>query len=177
MKIWDYESNADDKLSKQVAKDNSIVMTKPSMAKYLISKIEFSDGDVVLEPCRGDGAFFDNFPENVVKDFCEINEGKDFLEYENEVDYVISNPPFVPRKLFWSFHQKAMKVSRKKIYWLINLSALNVFTTKRLKEMTEANWFINSMRIVNDRRWFGRYAFVEISKVDNGFISFEPHNF
>ncbi|MAO24642.1 MAG: hypothetical protein CMJ25_28170 [Phycisphaerae bacterium] len=168
MKVWDYESAKGDK---------SIVMTKPSMAKYLISTIEFLDGDVVLEPCRGDCAFYDNFPINVEKEFCEINEGKDFLEYENEVDYVISNPPFVPRKLFWSFNQKAMKITRKKIYWLINLSSLNVFTTKRLKEMREQGWFINSMRIVNDKRWFGRYAFIEISKDNNNFVTFNTVTF
>ena len=102
-KVWEYESNKDDKLSKQVAKDPDIVMTKPDMAKHLLSLVKFKDGDVVMEPCRGKGAFYDNLPENVVKKYCEINQGKDYLEYNEKVDITLSNPLFVPRKLFWAF--------------------------------------------------------------------------
>lgn len=167
-KVWNYKSKENDNLAKIVKKKGkSMVMTNPEMAKYLLSRIDFVKGDIVLEPCRGEGAFYNNFPSNVERKYCEINEGKDFLEYNEEVDYTISNPPFVPRKLFWSFHQKSMKITRKKIYWLINLYSLNVFTPKRLEEMKEEGWYITSFHIVADKRWFGRYVFLEISKTPN----------
>ena len=168
-KVWNYKSNKDDKLSKQVKKDRTIVYTKTTMAKHLIERITFQEGDVVCEPCRGDRAFYDNFPDNVVKTYYEINEGKDFLEAKEPVDYILSNPPFVPRKLFWNFQQKAMEITRKKIYWLINLSSMNVFTPKRLNEMKERGWYITSQYIVADKRWYGRYVWLEISK--------EPSNY
>lgn len=179
MKVWEYESNEDDKLAKQVEKDNDIVMTKPEMSIHLLSLIEFKEGDILLEPCKGKGAFYNNFPDYTINKYCEINEGIDFLDYDenDKVDYVLSNPPFVPRKLFWSFQQKAMKVSKKEIYWLINMSALNVFTPKRLKEMSEEGWYINSFHIVSDKRWYGRYVWVKISKHDNNFISFKNGSF
>ena len=50
-KVWDYESNEKDPLAEKVKKDPSIVMTNPLMAKYLLDRIKFEEGDVVLEPC------------------------------------------------------------------------------------------------------------------------------
>lgn len=177
MKIWDYESNKDDKLSKQIEKDPDIVMTKPEMAKYLLSTIKFEEGDVVLEPCKGKGAFYNNFPRNTINKYCEINEGIDFLEYTDEVDYIISNPPFVPRKLFWSFQQKAMDICKKDIYWLINMSALNVFTPTRLKEMNDKGWYIQNFHIVSDKRWHGRYVFIKLNKTKNNLFCYNQNTF
>lgn len=171
-KIWKYKSNKDDQLAKKVAKDKDIVMTKPEMAKYLISLVDFKDGDVVIEPCLGNGAFYDNLPNNVVKKWCEINKGRDYLEFDEEVDITLSNPPFIPRKLFWSFMLKAMETTKREIYWLINLSSLNVYTPKRLEEMKNKGWFINNLHIVADKRWFGRYCWIKIGKEDKGFIKY-----
>jgi hypothetical protein len=163
-KVWEYESNETDALSIQVKKNPDIVMTNPVMAKYLIDLIELKEGDVVMEPCLGKGAFYNAIPSYAVKEFCEINEGRDYLAYQGQVDVTLSNPPFVPRALFWSFHQKAMDTTRREIYWLINLSSLNVFTPKRLEEMKGKGWYIQSFHIISDKRWFGRYTWLKISR-------------
>ena len=176
-KVWNYESRPTDKLAEKVAKDPDIVYTNPEMAKNLLSTIIFTKGDIVMEPCRGKGAFYDNFPDIVRKEYCEMNEGIDYLKYEGTVDITISNPPFVPRKLFWNFHLKAMETTRKEIYWLINMCSLNVFTPKRLGEMKDKGWFINGFNIVSDKRWFGRYALVKISKIDNDFFNWHMKSF
>lgn len=172
---WDLTKH--NKLKKQLEKDPDFVMTKPSMAKHLIDRITFKDGDVVCEPCLGKGAFFNNLPENVVKIYYEINEGKDFLDATEPVDYCISNPPFCPRKLFWSFQRRAMKITRKKIYWLINLSCMNVFTPKRLNEMTNEGWYITSQYIVADKRWYGRYVWLEICKEPSNYYTWSNTTF
>lgn len=163
-KVWEYESKENDPLSEQVKKNPDIVMTNPEMAEYLIGLVPLKEGDVVMEPCLGKGAFYNALPSTVKKEFCEINEGKDYLAYEGMVDVTLSNPPFVPRRLFWSFHQKAMDTTRKAIYWLINLSSLNVFTPKRLEEMKNKGWYIQCFHIVSDKRWFGRYCWVMITR-------------
>jgi hypothetical protein len=167
-KVWKYKSKSTgDRLGEVVAsKGTDIVMTKPEMAKHLLSLCEYEEGSILLEPARGSGAFYDNFPEYCKKEWCEINEGRDFLEWDetNKVDYTISNPPFVPRKLFWQFQQKAMKITKCKIFWLINISCMNVFTPKRLAEMADSGWYITHLHIVSDKRWFGRYVYIEISK-------------
>lgn len=172
MKIWEYKSDKDDKLSKELEKDNTIVMTKPSMALHLINRVEFRNGDVVMEPCKGTGSFYNNLPENVEKRYCEINEGIDYLKNEEMVDITLSNPPFVPRKLFWEFMRVAMRTTRREIYWLINMQCLNVFTPNRLDELKENKWYINDFHIVNDKRWYGRYVWVRISKTDSGTITY-----
>jgi hypothetical protein len=169
-KVWDYESKKDDPLAKLVKKEGkTIVYTNPVMAKYLIDRETFFDGELVCEPCKGDGAFYDNLPDNVVKSWYELQEGKDYLGDEKViVNTTLSNPPFVPRKLFWKFMVRAMETTTDRIYWLLNLGVLNVFTPKRLNEMKEKGWFINSFHIVADKRWYGRYAWIKITKKDNG---------
>lgn len=164
MKIWNYESDETDKLSKLVEKDNSIVMTKPDMAKYLISISDLRIGDLVMEPCLGNGSFYDNLPNYTTNLFCEINLGKDYLDFNGQVDVTLSNPPFVPRKLFWSFHMKAIQTTRRKVYWLISLSSLDVFTPNRIQLMNDMGWYMTNIHIVSDKRWFGRYAWISFEK-------------
>lgn len=155
------------KLDKQIKKKGkNFVMTNPDMAKYLISKCDIVEGDKIMEPCKGNGSFFDNLPDTCEKYYCEIEEGIDYLEDMTNVDITLSNPPFVPRKLFWDFMKVAMKNTNRQIYWLINMSSLNVFTPKRLDEMSENGWYINDFHIVSDKRWFGRYVWVKISRVN-----------
>lgn len=176
-KVWDYKSDEDDKLAVKVAKDAGIVFTKPAMVKHLISLVDFPAGATVLDPCAGDMVFFDHFPEHCKKDWCEINKGKDFFDYNQKADYIISNPPFVPRKLFWTFHRKAMELAQVEIWWLLNMSSLNVFTPKRLEEMKEKSWFITQLNITADKRWFGRYTFIKFGKIDRGFVKYDKITF
>jgi hypothetical protein len=176
-KIWEYDSNEDDKLAKQVVKDPTITYTNRDMAKYLISLVKFNDFDIVMEPCFGDGAFYENLPKNTTNLYCEINLGIDYLKDERMVDITLSNPPFVPRKLFWEFHKKAMVQTRREIWWLINISSLNVFTPSRLEEMREIGWYLEHMNIVSDKRWFGRYVWCKFTKNENNFIGFNRKTF
>lgn len=68
------------------------VYTPAHVAKHIIES--FSLFGKVLDPFRGKGAFYDNFPENVEKDWCELDKGKDFFKYNERVDWIISNPPY-----------------------------------------------------------------------------------
>ena len=54
---------------------NDVVMTREPTAKWIIDY--FQPTGVVLEPCRGTGAFYNQFPGE--KDWCEISEGKTSL--------------------------------------------------------------------------------------------------
>jgi len=176
-KIWDYKSNQDDKLSIQIDKTPDIAFTKDEMAKHLISIIEFKEGDIVMEPCYGKGSFYNNLPEYTNNIFCEINMDKDYLQFDGNSDITLSNPPFVPRKLFWEFHKKAMDTTNREIWWLINISSLNVFTPNRIIEMNEKGWYLNHLHITADKRWFGRYVWCQFTKTDLGILSFNKKVF
>ncbi len=178
-KVWDYKSNENDKLSKKIqSKGIGFIYTNIILAKDLIDNhTNILEGDTVCEPCKGNGSFYNQLPDNCNKIWYEINEGKDYLTCEEKCDITLSNPPFVPRKLFWSFHQKAMELTNREIYWLINFCSINVFTPKRLDEMKSKGWFINSFHVVADKRWFGRYAWIKISKIDNNFMSWKRKSY
>ena len=177
MKVRDYKSNEDDKLAKQLEKDKDIAFTKEDMAKHLISLVDFKDWDVVIEPCYWDGAFYKNLPSYTKNIFCEINMGKDYLDFDGMADITLSNPPFVPRKLFWEFHKKAMQTTRREIYRLINMYSMNVFTPKRMCEMEEAGWYIQNFHITQDKRWFGRYVRIRFSKEKNRLFTYDSKPF
>jgi len=53
----------------------------------------------ILEPCKGEGVFLDYLPDGT--EWCEITEGRDFFDWTEPVDWVISNPPYsLTRKWF-----------------------------------------------------------------------------
>ena len=72
--------------------DTDKVYTPENIAKLIINKFNISGK--VLDPFKGQGAFYNNYPETVKKDWCEIDEGKDFFEYKEHVDWIVSNPPY-----------------------------------------------------------------------------------
>jgi len=173
-KIWDYKKNKLDNLGQLINKfDKTFVYTNEKMAKYLIKRCNFKENDIVLEPCMGNGAFYDHLPFYVNKDWCELSKGRDFFNYNSKVEYVIGNPPFVPRKLFWRFHLKAMSISTKGIFWLINMLTMNAFTPRRLNQMNKKGWYIQSQHIVNDKRWYGRYVWIHFSRKKNNYYTFK----
>ena len=66
------------------------VMTPSSVARLVIS--EFHPQGFTLEPCRGTGNIYNLLPEP--KDWCEITQGRNFLEYQGHADWIITNPPY-----------------------------------------------------------------------------------
>ena len=71
---------------------NDKIYTPLPIAKQVIDN--FGLYGKVLDPFKGGGAFYDQLPYYVVKDWCEIDEGKDFFDYNEKVDWIISNPPY-----------------------------------------------------------------------------------
>ena len=49
-------------------------------------------GYEVLEPCKGEGAFLKHLPENT--DWCEIAEGRNYYDYNEKVDWIVTNTPY-----------------------------------------------------------------------------------
>ena len=66
------------------APEKDIVMTPVYLAKNIIE--HFEPTGLILDPCRGEGAFYDNYNTDN-KDWCELGEGNDFLEYNKKVDW------------------------------------------------------------------------------------------
>lgn len=64
--------------------------TKPWVAEKIIN--HFKPAGNVLEPFSGDGAFLELLPPD--SDWCEIEKGKNFFDYNKKVDWIVTNPPY-----------------------------------------------------------------------------------
>jgi hypothetical protein len=80
-----------------------IVYTPRHISKGIIDFLKPKGN--ILDPCKGDGAFYD-FLTNA--DYCEIQEGKDFFDYEKKVDWIIGNPPY---SVFEDFLRYSFEIS------------------------------------------------------------------
>lgn len=81
-------------LNKARKSKNDVFYTPDDLADDCISMIDIAENDFLLDPFYGQGAFYNKFPANNPKDWCEIEMGRDFFEYTDKVDWIISNPPF-----------------------------------------------------------------------------------
>lgn len=65
----------------------------------------------VLEPCRGDGAIYHYLPPEAL--WCEIKDGRDFFQWTEPVDWIISNPPY---SLLSEFIEHSYRVADHIVY-------------------------------------------------------------
>ena len=123
-----------------------LVMTPTWLAKEIID--HYAPTGVVLDPCRGEGAFYDNFP-TATKDWCEISEGRDFMAYDGKADWIITNPPWSKMQ---PFLVRGMQVADNVVY----LTTINHYTTKkRIRDMRAAGFAIKEIYCVAtpDKPW------------------------
>lgn len=71
---------------------NDKIMTPETIAKMIIGQFPLSGS--VLDPFRGQGAFYNNLPDNIDKHWAEIDDGVDFYDEHRHFDWIISNPPY-----------------------------------------------------------------------------------
>jgi len=73
---------------------NDDFYTPVELAKKCINMIDFSTGDLVLDNAKGKGVFYNNYPDIIEKEWCEIKEDKDFLKRLEKVDWIVTNHPY-----------------------------------------------------------------------------------
>lgn len=157
--------------------------TPEELCKELIKKVPLIEGDKVLEPFKGEGSFYNNFPDNVEKDWCEIVEGKDYKDYDREIDWVITNPPFKlddgnkRENSFFKLLKYYTLKAKKGIAFLGNDRCFSTLTPKRLRELNESGWYIQNIHCCSVKKWRGRYFFIIFEKKYSGFYKCVDGNF
>lgn len=96
------------------------ISTPENLAQRIID--HFKPKGRVLDPCRGNGSFFNRL-QTEEKDWCEIEQGKNFFSYRALVDYIISCPPW---SIFRVFLAHSMEIADNICY----LVPANVFFQK-----------------------------------------------
>lgn len=73
-----------------VGKPEDVVYTPAWCAEDMMT--HFAPSGVMLDPCRGKGAFHRLMPK--WSPWCEVTCGRDFFDFHDHVDWVIGNPPY-----------------------------------------------------------------------------------
>jgi hypothetical protein len=136
-------------LNKCKKKTNDNVYTPSDVVDDCMSLVDIGQFDTLLDPFYGDGAFYTKYPAINKKDWCEIEKGIDFFEYNKKVDWIISNPPF----------SKMTKVLNhcaeicEKGFGLIMLCFHLV--PKRLNDLSDRGFKITKIHSFKVKEWFG----------------------
>ena len=91
-------------LFKKPVVKSDIVYTPTFVSKQILDFLKPTGK--ILDPCKGDGAFYNYITGD--KYYCEINEGKDFFYWGDNVDWVIGNPPY---SIFKEFLEKSFEIA------------------------------------------------------------------
>ncbi|MTH33572.1 MULTISPECIES: helix-turn-helix transcriptional regulator [Paracoccus] len=120
-----------------------LVMTPLDLAAAVIAHFAGRMTGKVLDPARGQGAFHRHFPAHLHQDWCEITEGRDFLDWQGPVDWVMTNPPWSRLR---DFTRHAMRIAPN-IVWLAPLT--NLTTKARLRDLDEAGFGIAELVLID----------------------------
>ena len=143
-------------------RDITFHYTNEQMVKDLIALLPLKRSDSVLDAGSGKNKVWFNNLGDREKYECEIEDGVDFLTWDKKVDWVIGNPPFHQS---WVFTEKALSITQKGIAFLANNTGLNSqMTPRRLQIMKDNGFELQHIRVVADKRWFGRYYFIIFEK-------------
>lgn len=101
---------------------HDLAYTPDDLARRIVE--HFRPRGRLLDPCRGNGAFYNamlRYSNDV--DWCEIEEGRNFLAYRRPVDWIITNPPW---SQFRPFTQHAMRLAPNIVF----LATITHFVTR-----------------------------------------------
>ena len=134
-----------------------LVMTPPELAAVVIGHFAGRMSGTVLDPARGQGAFHDRFPACLDRHWCEITEGRDFLDRHEPVDWVMSNPPWSRLR---DFSRHAMRIAPN-IVWLAPLT--NLTTKARLRDLDEAGFGIAELVLIDTPKEWPQSGFQQVA--------------
>lgn len=117
--------------------EHDLVFTPLDLAKEIIDHFPLSGK--VLDPSKGAGAFYNQFPNTCEKSWAEISEGIDFFSLNDKVDWIITNPPWSKMR---AFINHGMELADNVVY----LSTINHFTTKaRMRDIYGKGYVIKEI--------------------------------
>tara|TARA_R110000823_G_scaffold263517_1_gene383922 strand:- start:239 stop:748 length:510 start_codon:yes stop_codon:yes gene_type:complete len=147
--------------------------TPVSLCKDIITHINFSDDEIVLEPFAGENNFYNNIPDNVEKYRTEIEDELCYKSFDYEgikPTSILSNPPFRIDGIN-AFFDILLFFSRlhyvKNIYFLVNDQCVGSLTPIRVKKLNEQNLFLNKKTTINVKKWRGRYYLLHFNRTYN----------
>ena len=137
---------------------NDEIQTPLYLAEKLIE--HFQPSGKILEPCKGDGNILSYLPEDTL--WCEINEGRDFLDWDKPVDWIITNPPWSKIRVFLNH---SMTIAND-IVFLMTVN--HVWTKARIRDIHATGFGIKEISLADMPKSFPQSGFqlgaIHISK-------------
>jgi len=94
--------------------------TPDDVAKYIVDF--FQPEGKILDPCKGDGAFLRHMPG---AEWCELREGRDFFDFDAQVDWIVSNPPY---SIFSEWLDHSFEIAENIVYLIPINKPFNSFS-------------------------------------------------
>ena len=134
-------------------KPNDIFYTPISLVNVHLNLIDeyVANGNIIYDPFFGDGKYFNNFKfnKNNTYKWSEIVLNKDFFDFNEPVDVIISNPPYscIDRVL-----EHSVKLNPHTISYLIGQGNL---TTRRIEYMEKNGYLLDKIFFTKVFKWYG----------------------
>jgi len=113
-----------------------------------------------LDPCKNDGSYYDQFPESVAAEYCEILEDEDFFLRTkfNDDSVIIGNPPY---SILDAWLKHTIALDPDCFSYLIGQGAL---TTRRMEWIEKAGYTITRLHLTKVYKWYGMSYIVVCEK-------------
>ena len=160
--------------------DYEFHQTPEQLAKDLLPYIPLEPTDVLYEPFKGTGSFYNNFPEQNPKLWADITQGRDFRTCETRYDWVITNPPFrvdgfgTKGNAIFPLVDYFIQRATKGIAFLVSDQGLSTFTRKRRSYLASKGWNITNVIMCEIKKWRGRYYFIILQPSTTTSLPFLP---
>jgi len=138
-------------------KANDVFYTPATAVASHLEVIEALPGDKWFDPFKGKGAYYDAFPTQN-KDWCEITDGKDFFQYTDPVDVIVSNPPY---SVIDKVLEHSIALKPRVISYLIGQGNL---TARRVEKMNLAGYGLKKVKMLKIFEWYGLSYIVVFEK-------------
>jgi len=158
-------NKTNDKIKKRII-PNDIFITPLQLAKNHIDMIQYNKDDIWYDPFKNNGSYYNQFP-NKNKLWTEILDGKDFFEFNENVNIICSNPPY---SLMDKVLKKSIELKPHTISYLIGIHNL---TTKRIEYMENSGYYITKIHLTKVYKWFGMSVIVIWEKNKNSIIDYD----
>ena len=155
------------------------MQTPKNIAEEIIQYIslQIPIQDSILEPFLGQGNIYKEIL-NKNKFFCDTKNGINFFDWEQKVDWAVSNPPFQilqngePINAFVLIINRLMTICNKGFFLLINHKLWSSLTVKRLNDWNKEKWVISRIKIFEIKQWYGRYYLIKFEKGVESLLDF-----
>ena len=160
--------------------------TPEQLCKDIISNIVFEPDDIVFEPFSGENNFFKNFPEDITKYRCEIEDGLDFKNFDYhgiKPTTILTNPPFRldtdngRKNAFFDILMFFAKTPVKRVIFLCSDYCFGSLTPNRLLKLNNEGLYIHSLTTCSVKKWRGRYYVITFKREPNIFFNYFLENF